>query len=202
LDDLVAYIDTPRLNFLYITFFNDIVFDTPQFIQFISRTPMLKALEKVHIKFNRGSASVDFSSLTSAVCMSISCRELDWQVSSVVQVCTSCMPPLSTLEHLYIRGVTPLRAHWQDVENALWLGLLHPFSAVKNLYVDEESAQRILIALRELIGDRVTEVLPALQNIFLERLMPLAPAQDLLRHFVTMRQVTGHPVAVSHWDTK
>ena len=39
LDDLVARIDAPQLNSLDITFFNDIVFDTPQLVRFISHTP-------------------------------------------------------------------------------------------------------------------------------------------------------------------
>ena len=46
LEDLVAYIDAPQLESLHIIFFDVIVFDTPQVIQFISRTPKLKALEK------------------------------------------------------------------------------------------------------------------------------------------------------------
>jgi hypothetical protein len=46
IDDLVACIDAPRLNDLNITFFNQIIFYTPQFVQFISRTPGLKVLEE------------------------------------------------------------------------------------------------------------------------------------------------------------
>jgi hypothetical protein len=46
LEDLVARIDAPRLNSLQIFFFNDTVFDTPYFIQFISRTPASRALER------------------------------------------------------------------------------------------------------------------------------------------------------------
>ena len=38
LEDLAACIDAPRLDALYITFFNDIEFNTPQIMQFISRT--------------------------------------------------------------------------------------------------------------------------------------------------------------------
>ena len=105
LDDLVARIDAPRLNNLSITFFNEIVFDTPQFIQFISRTPTLKALEKARVAFEDDAAKVKLSSQTSGygeLNVKISCRELDWQVSSLEQVCTSCLPPLSTLEDLYI----------------------------------------------------------------------------------------------------
>jgi hypothetical protein len=40
LEDLVAQIDTPRLVLLSATFFNDIDFDTPQLIRFVSRSSM------------------------------------------------------------------------------------------------------------------------------------------------------------------
>jgi hypothetical protein len=42
LENVVARIDAPQLGKLHITFFNQIVFDTPQFSQFISRTPSSK----------------------------------------------------------------------------------------------------------------------------------------------------------------
>jgi hypothetical protein len=62
LEDLVTNFDAPQLNKLGITFFNDIVFDTPQLIQFISRTPMSSALENVHIALNDDTARVTFLS--------------------------------------------------------------------------------------------------------------------------------------------
>jgi hypothetical protein len=206
LDDLVACIDAPRLNDLYIIFFSQIVFDTPQLIQFISRTARLKALEKAHVIFAGGAATVKFSSLTSGdglLHVGISCRELDWQVSSLEQVCTSCLPPLSTLEHLYIYEDTYWQAHREDnVENALWLELLHPFRAVKKLYLSEEFAQRIAPALKELVGARTTEVLPALQSIFLQGLRRSGPIQEGIQQFVAARQVTSHPITVSPWDRR
>jgi hypothetical protein len=70
---------------------------------------------------------------------------------------------------------------------------------VKNLYLSEEFAPRIVPVLRELIGGRATEVLPVLENIFLEELGPLGPVQEGIRKFVTARQVTSHPLAVSRW---
>ena len=108
LEELVARIDAPRLNKLNITFFNQILFDTPQSIQIISRTPMLKALEKAWFNFGDGIARVNLSSQASdygeagELHVGISCRALDWQVLSLEQVCTSCLPPLSTLDILYI----------------------------------------------------------------------------------------------------
>jgi hypothetical protein len=202
LDDLVARIDAPRVN-LDITFFNDIVFDTPQFVQFIGRTPTLKVLKAARVVFRDHAAFINFSSQTSdykSLEVKVSCRELDWQVSSLEQVCTSCLPPLSTSEELYIfRDLFPSPCLQDNIENTVWLELLHPFTAVKNLYLSKEFASHIMPALQELVGVRTAEVLPALQNIFLEGLEASGPVQEGIRQFVTMRQVTSHPIAVSRW---
>ena len=202
LDDLVARIDAPRVN-LDITFFNDIVFDTPQFVQFIGRTPTLKVLKAARVVFRDHAAFINFSSQTSdytSLEVKVSCRELDWQVSSLEQVCTSCLPPLSTSEELYIfRDLFPSPCSQDNIENTVWLELLHPFTAVKNLYLSKEFASHIMPALQELVGVRTAEVLPALQNIFLEGLEASGPVQEGIRQFVTMRQVTSHPIAVSRW---
>jgi hypothetical protein len=61
-EDLVARIDTPQLSTLYITFFNQIAFDTPQVVRFIHFTPRLKAFEKAHVVFDYEAARVNFSS--------------------------------------------------------------------------------------------------------------------------------------------
>ena len=80
----------------------------------------------------------------------------------------------------------------------LWLRLLHPFTSVKNLYLSEEIARRIVPALQDLIGERVTEVLPTLENIFLEEGQRSGHVQEGIQQFVTMRQATNHPIAVSY----
>ena len=204
LEDLVAHINAPRLNELNITFFNDIVFDTPQLMQFISRAPTSRTLEKANITLQNRGPSLDFSSRTSGngrVYVEILCQGLDWQLSSLEQVCTSCLPPLSTLEDLYIHDHRYSQPDWEhDIENGLWLQLLHPFTAVKNLYLGEEIALLIGPALQELSEGRTTEVLPALQNIFLKGLEPSGPVQEGIRQFVASRQVTSRPIAVSIWD--
>ena len=199
LEDLVAHIDAPQLLIFHITFFNQIVFDTPQFIQFISRTPMLIPLEKAHIIFDAGAARVKLSSRTSGygeLKVKIPCIELDWQVSSLEQVCTLCLPPLSTLEDLYIyeNFLSMGKPKWQDnIENTLWLELLQPFTTVKDLYLSEEFAPRIVPALQELVGGRTTEVLPTLQNTFSEGL------HEGIQQFVATRQASL-PITVVPWD--
>jgi hypothetical protein len=104
------------------------------------------------------------------------------------------------LEDLYIYEDRYLQPDWKDdIENGLWLQLLHPFTAVKNLYLSKQFALRIGPALRELTEGRTTEVLPALQNIFLGELQPSGPVQEGIRQFVASRQVTDHPITVSRW---
>jgi hypothetical protein len=175
-------------------------------IQFVSRTPTLKALEYAHLHFEDGVARIDFFSHTSgygSLKTGILCRESDWQVLSLEQVCISCLPPLSAVKDLciYQNPYNPyLDPHRQDnVDNTLWLELLHLFTAVKNLYISTVFVPRIAPALLELVGGRTTEVLLVLQNIFLQRFRPSEPVQEGIQQFVTMRQVTGRPIAVSRW---
>lgn len=135
LEDLVTCIDALRLVKLYITFFNEIVFGTPHFIQFIGRIPTLEALKKASVSFEDGGASIYLSSQTIShlgLNMRIPCKELDWQVSSPEQICTSCSPPLSILEDLYISEFPywpPARQCW---EHAV-------VGTVKSIYCCEES---------------------------------------------------------------
>ena len=202
LDDLVARIDAPQLDNLDITFFNDIVFEASQLIQFISRTSTLSAVENTHIVIGDDRGIVNSSSQTSRYKVEILCRELDWQVSSLEQVCTSCLPLLTT-EDLYIQQdpYSSPQPDWRgNIENSLWLELLHPFSTVKNLHLSKEIVPRIAPALQELVGNRTTEVLPTLQNIFLEEVEPAGRVQEDIGKFVAARQLLGHTIIVSHWE--
>ena len=201
LDDLVDRIDAPRLNKLYITFFNQIVFDTPKSIQFISRTPTLRLLKNAEVTFGNSATFINVKSQISHLEVAIPCEELDWQVSSVEQVFTSCLPSLPLLDDLYISESQYQQPDWQDnIENTLWLELLHPFTAVENLYLSEDFARRIVPALQELDGGRATEVLPTLKNISLEGLQPSGSVQEAIGQFVATRQAAGDPVVVSRWD--
>jgi F-box-like len=203
LEVVVTRIDTFRLNKLYITFFNEIVFDTPQLVQFISCTPIWRLLGKARVSFGDDAAKVRLSSQTSGkgeeIEVRIPCRELDWQVSSMEQVCTSCLPLLPALEDLHVHENLRWREleDWEDnIENALWLELLLPFTSVKNLYLSEYVARRIVPALQELVGERATEVLPTLQNIFLEERQASGLVQKGIQQVIAVRQVAGHPIAV------
>ena len=71
------------------------------------------------------------------------------------------------------------RTVWKNdaIESTVWLQLLVPFTAVKNIYLSKEFVVGIVAALQELVGGRITEVLRSLQNIFVEG----SSHQDLFR---------------------
>jgi hypothetical protein len=108
------------------------------------------------------------------------------------------------MESLYIYEDPFSPPNWKDdiEENTKWLDLLLPFTTVKNLYLCKRFAPRIAPALQELTvsGGRTTEELPALQNVLLEGFRPSDPVQEGIAQFISARQLTNHPVAISVWD--
>jgi len=200
LEDLVARIDVPLLDSLHITFFHQLIFDTPQLAQFIARAPNLQRPVEASIVFeDRYVELISPQTYPMKFALRISCTESDLQLSSLTQVCSSSFPEafIPTVEHLYICDSRQLR--WQDdIEDSQWVELLHPFTDVKYLYLSQEFASCIAPALQDLAG----EVLPSLQNLCLQHLHPPGHVQGAIGKFVAARQFTGHPIAVSRWDGK
>ena len=175
LEDLVSRIDAPRLDCLDIKFFNQLIFDTPQLIQFITRTPELKVYDRAYVYFSYLDVSVTFprtpSDSNDDFKLTISCRQSEWQLSAMAQVCSSSFPQslIHKVERLYIRedGYSTLK--WQDdFEDSQWLELLRPFTGVKYLHLSDKLAPRIASSLQELVVRRTTEVLPALESLYLD----------------------------------
>jgi hypothetical protein len=184
---------------MHITFFNQIDFDNPRLAQFINRTPKLGKKRHAHVLFDDHSARVEISPGTLEI--AISCREPDWQLSSIEQLCNSSLHPLSTVEDLYIEYHYWVLV-WSDdaIENTLWLQLLLPFTAVTNIYLSRGFAPGIAAALQELDGDRITEVLPSLKNILVEGLEPSGLYQENIKQFIAARQLSDQPIAISVWN--
>ena len=203
LEDLVSRVDAPQLYELLISLFNDIHFDTPELNQFVTRTPILGAYHEAHLTFYSHQAQVELVNYQQppyrTVHVSILCQVRNWQFSSLTQICNLSLHMLLTMENLYIHERLP--SDWKDViENSEWLDLLLPFTAVKNLYLSERFATHIAPALQELTGGRTTEVLPALQNVFLEGFQPSEPVQEGIARLISARQLNNHTITVSLWD--
>ena len=198
LEDLVTCIDAPQLNNMYINFFDQIDFNIPRLAQFINSTPEFTK-PNAHVQFGDYRARVVLSPRPRTLEIVISCRKPDRQLSSIEQVCNSSLNPLSTVEVLYIEHQYAALVWKGDaIENTLWLRLLLPFTAAKYLYLSKEYAPGIAAALKELVGDRITEVLPSLQNIFVEG--PSGPFQENIGPFVAARRLSDHPIAIYDWE--
>jgi hypothetical protein len=202
-EDFVARIDTPRLSKLAITYFYQLIFDTPQLAQFIVRTLNFGAYDDVRVTFFHWGVRAIFPALFAGdLELAVSCGEPDLQLSSLAQVCSWCFPQalIPAVERLYIIEDRVLPLQWQDtIENSQWLDFLHPFTAVKDLYISREFAPRIAPALQELAGEGATEILPALQSIFLEETLLTGSVRGAIGQFVVARQLSGHPIVISHW---
>ena len=203
LEDLVARIECPLLEYLEISLFHQLIFDIQQLAQFIGRTPMLKVHDQARVDFSDLHVRVTFPKTSSSyhLELKILCRQPEWQLSSMAQICTSFFPRsfIDTVGRLSIRERSYSTLEWQDdIEDSQWLELLHPFTAVKDLYLSKEFAPRIAPYFQELVDGRTTEVLPALQNLFLGEIHPSdsRPVKKAIGKFVAARQLSNHPVAI------
>lgn len=207
LEDLVARVDAPLLDEFHITFFYQLILDTPQLAHFISRTPNIKAQNEAHVMFFNDAVQVILGSVQRVI-LRTRCKRSDWQLSFAAQVCSSSLSLVPSLEQLYIEGK---RSHWQDdIENYEWLDLLQPFAIVKNLFLSEGVVPCIAPSLQELAEGNVTEVLPSLERLFLEEPHSSGPidesyisepVQEAINMFIAARQLPkrywrGHRTSV------
>ena len=206
LEDLVTRIDAPLLDTLDIRFFHQLIFDTPQLVQFVDRSPNAQPPVEARIVFSSDQVEVTSSRmLPKDFALGVRCGQLDRQLSFLAQVCNSSFPEkfIPKVEHLYICG-----AHYDfkdqysedDIEASEWLEVLHPFTAVKHLYLSRDLTNRMAPVLQELAG----EVLPSLEKLLLWDLQVhlSGPVQEAIGKFVAARQLSGHPIDVCQWDRK
>ena len=203
LEAIVSRIDAPLLDYLEITFFNQLMFDTPLLGHFVSRTKTFTTVHRADVDFHnfgveltllRGNEKSNNKTLT----LLILCKQSDWQPSSIAQVCNSIIPPLPTLGELRICEGPFQRLQWyDDMENTEWLELLRPFICVKDLVLAKKFIPSVALALQDLDGERVTQMLPMLQYLFLEGSQPSEAAKEAMEKFIAARQFSGYPVAMN-----
>ena len=211
LEDIVSRIETPILDIGIFWFFNQLVFDTPLLGHFLRRTDTFMTIHEACIEFFHGEIKVTLSGLEEtnddeweALRLRISCKPLDWQLSALAQVLNSFFSSLQTVESLEIVVHGTDFRQWQgEIEVTQWQELLHPFTSVMDMTLEYKgTVSFVSTALQGLAGERVTEVLPALQNIFLrtQGWRPSGPVKEAIEQFTATRQLYGHPVTLQYRD--
>ncbi len=188
LDSLVARIDAPRLGEIEITFFSQPTMDASQLDRFIERIEMQTSLSQADVQTSAHIISISFtnSSTSTPLQLQISCKQLDWQLSSMAQVCDQFSPFLSRVKNLSI-NTTQSSSGQDDVDGEQWLELLRAFGGAKDFRVAGELTTNILCALRPADRGNAT-VLPSLCHLRVEGPMAiLEPRWDTLHSFITGR---------------
>ncbi len=188
------------LEVIDIFFFNRVGFDHLQLFPFIGRTKTLEGFNQAHLDFFDDRLDVTLSSPKGTadgmlLTLSTEWTDLVWDLWSLTQACHP-FPPFS----ITCLSDYPYLPPWtKDMGITPWLEFLRVFTTVENLYLSTGIALCIAPALRELAGEGVTEVLPALQNIFVNRpeTSEAEIIQEVMGKFVAARENTGRPVTVN-----
>jgi hypothetical protein len=208
LEILVARIDPPRLNYFKIAFFNQIILDIPQTIRFLSHLEWLR-LTSPSLEFHpTGYVNIVFHpdlhkwpTFSGTIpSWKILCKRLDWQVFYVAQLCSRILPLRSSVEELSINHDylcdkdLPKEILPDDMDPTLWLKLFHSFCSVRKLIIISTKLEPLIVAaLQGLTGESAAEVLPSLESLFVNQLLPDQATQRGMESFVTARQTLGSP---------
>jgi hypothetical protein len=192
LDSFVARIDAPRLGDIDITFFSQPTMDASQLGRFIERIEMQTSFSKADVETSVDAISISFtnSSTSTPLRLQVSCKQLDWQLSSITQICNQFSPFLFRVEDLAINTTRP--SGKDDVDGEQWLELVRAFGGAKDFRVASELAIYTL-------HPTDTAMFPALRNLHLQE--PTSshvpgPLWDLVESFVTQRRLSSCPVQV------
>ena len=225
MEDLVSRINAPRLTHVIISFFGDRQFDISQFGQFIRRVQNFQVLHRVRVKLDDSEGDLRaqfilFADPTDGTTLgfSFSGIELESEHPSLAVLSTSSLSPfrLSSFERLELWNAYSPPGYWETaIQNTQWSKRFQQFTAVKDLYLEDELAIPVARTLRHLTGKRATEMLPALQNIFIKRSIgffegdtesfsrgnvPLGVVLQEIEPFIVTRQLSSCPVAVQYWN--
>ena len=199
LDSLVARIDAPCLEDIDLTFFNQPTFNVSQLGQFIGRIEAQKLHGRADILISNHAISICFTrpGAPTRLALQISCKQLDWQLSSMTQIFDHFPTFLSRVGDLVINAM-PSPSRQDDANNEQWLHLIRSFRSAERFYVAGTLVTAIVRSLSPADGDLAT-VLPLLRNLYVEEPGPLhAPLRAAVVSFVTSRRLSGCPVAVEY----
>jgi hypothetical protein len=198
LETLLPHMTTPFLQILSIRFFNQLTFSVPHLLQFIiateyrfSRARLLFYHEGVYMNLANPLAGTGPDQLTSFR-TNITCRHLDWQVSSMAQFLNDLRLLFSSVVDLildYREHVLSSEVH-NEVDPTLWREFLGSFRSVQTLRVHKGLVREVSRSLRS-DGEQHLELLPELKEL----VCPMESVEDKsFSPFIHDRKVAVQPV--------
>jgi hypothetical protein len=197
LDDFVARIDVPSIDYLKIVFSNRPFFvtDFSHLPQFIGHVEKFRSFDyagfdlwhhamDVTLRWTRGP-------LAGALQLNFLC-DTDGPLPSLVEACNTSLLSLSNIENFDIstRYLNPDSQSGlnTDMEDPQWLEILRQFPAAKSLSLGSKHiAQPVAFALKQVIEEGMTDVLPAIQELSVFRSLSAGPVREAIEQFVAAR---------------
>jgi hypothetical protein len=221
LQDFYARIETPLLKDSHLEFLDPDIFDISTISPFVRHKEPLRALDQAYIVLNGFNLNIRLSSRnpsTGGRSLMLSFMHNDtlrwrWRLRSLTQDHRPFSPwstsPLAEFDRLNDLPFKDQNSpHWLRtmIGNARLRELLRVSPSVKDLYLSEGLAVLVVPALQELAAREgvlvATQVLPALQTLFVERhWFSRTPREKAFEfeEFVAAREVSGHPVSLQCW---
>ena len=201
LESVVCRITTPRLERLDIVLFKQLTFCVPGLVQFMNTTENLR-FDNAAIMFRDEQIDVVMyfhGANTYAFFVCVDCRQLDWQVSSAVQICNALSQAFSAVEHLTLRHEVHSQSFEEhnDINRIEWRKLLGSFRNVKTLEVEDGLVEQVSRCLRLEDGELLLELLPELQELKHDGSRDAGVA---FTPFIDARQKAGRPVILFYGD--
>jgi len=199
LEALVHRVAAPSLEKLQTWFFNQLTYSIPNLVQFTITKENLRS-RMAKIVFSGETAFVKMypheKDISRALYTEAFCRNLDWQVSSMVQILNALTPVFSSVEHLTLifEKHTLSNGH-REVDDTQWRALLRPFSHVTILQVDlnDRLAMGLLRALQLVDAESPTGLLPELKEL---QYVTKRVSGDNFEAFINARKEAGYPLAL------
>jgi hypothetical protein len=198
LETLLPRMVTPLLQVLAVISFNQLSFSVHRLLQFIittefrfSRATLLFYHEGVLMILHSPLAGTGPAGLT-YFDTNITCKHLDWQVSSIAQILNDLHPLLPSVADLILdyRQHTLSSEMHNEVDPTLWREILGSFRNVEILRVHKGLVGEVSRSLR-LDGDQSLDLLPELKEL----VCPTGSVEDKsFAPFIHDREVAGQPV--------
>ena len=197
LDDFVARIGAPSINYLGVTLtdrpFSAVILS--HLPQFIGRAETFRSIDSAAIALGYCEINVTVSARTlpgCAVLLNVPYFSSEGPLPTLVQACSSSLLPLSNTQHLELTTLYPNLQLRPEINtgDTPWIDILRLFSATKNLSLMSMCiVPPVAFALKQVIEEGRTDVLPAIQNLSVSpgRSLRAGPVREAIEQFVTAR---------------
>ena len=199
LNSLVTRTRTSRLLDIEVRLFNQLIFHLPQLARFVDQI-MQRLSRRADIQSSSRAISITFSQpeVHERSALQIYCEQLDWQLSSMAQICgqLSSSGFFCGVGDLRIDATRPLTGptRWQDdSDTEYWQELIHSFSGVERFSLPWKLVTDFLGAFKSRPAVGITSSFPALKLLRIEGSRP-----DYLSQATIHSSVNWHPVGVEY----